>query len=229
MVDTLSTASFKEAVGLYNVRKTQLKLVRAQGYVIPEDEQKYVDLGARKFLDHYVNKAIDDETTIRKTLCSVYTSEDDDDDRLVVSYADVVGTKQLGVNEVAQFVKDMDNHDTYKGIIISANQMSSDANKNVDQLPTYDVQFFMEKELTYNVVDHILVPKHEFMDLATSKAFMAKYGLSPDNLPNMFSKDPVCRYYNGKVGQIVKIYRTNIHNTSVVETIYYRMIIDKIK
>jgi DNA-directed RNA polymerase subunit H (RpoH/RPB5) len=55
--------------------------------------------------------------------------------------------------------------------------------------------------LQYNVIDHILVPKHTKVEDSTLDIYKR-------NLPSLLTTDPICRYYNFQPGDIIKISRS---------------------
>lgn len=63
-----------------------------------------------------------------------------------------------------------------------------------------NIQFFLAREMTVNIVDHCLVPKHELVDAPPE-------GILVENLPRMEATDKIAQYYDWKPGTIVKITR----------------------
>lgn len=82
------------------------------------------------------------------------------------------------------------------------------------------LQVFFLKELMYNPMKHELVPKHEKLSEAESKAMMEQYLVkSKAQLPIISRNDPIARRLGLRHGDIVKITRYN--DTSGVYY-YYR-------
>lgn len=61
------------------------------------------------------------------------------------------------------------------------------------------LQFFLAKELCFNVSRHKLVPKHEPIECPV--------GLTTEQLPRILQHDPVVQYYNWPIGTIVRVWR----------------------
>ena len=81
--------------------------------------------------------------------------------------------------------------------------------QNINEIKSiYNIEFFPEKSFMYNITKHQLVPKHEKL-LRNSDEYksIVKEKL---NLPHMFESDPICKYYNFKCGDVIKITRKDI-------------------
>jgi DNA-directed RNA polymerase I, II, and III subunit RPABC1 len=82
------------------------------------------------------------------------------------------------------------------------------------------LQVFFTKELMYNPMKHELVPKHEKLSEADTKAMMEQYLVkSKAQLPIISRNDPIARRLGLRHGDVVKITRYN--DTSGVYY-YYR-------
>ena len=73
-----------------------------------------------------------------------------------------------------------------------------------------NTEIFWEEEFMINLVDHHIVPKHIVLNEKDRNEFYNSYQVKKNNLPRMFNTDPVARYYNMEVGDIVKIERYSI-------------------
>ena len=70
--------------------------------------------------------------------------------------------------------------------------------------------------------DHVIVPPHKLMTDKEVKELLEELELKPENLPKILESDPQVKILNGKVGQIVKIDRTE----NGVKVPYYRIIVE---
>jgi len=64
----------------------------------------------------------------------------------------------------------------------------------------------MKKE-SFNILDHMLVPKHIILDKKEAKKLLKKLNISPFQLPWIRESDPVCKKIGAKRGDIIKIIR----------------------
>lgn len=89
------------------------------------------------------------------------------------------------------------------------------------QLQTHGglLQIFYTRELMYNPMKHVLVPKHEKISESEAKKVMEEYLAKKSQLPIIFKSDTIARWLGLRHGDTVKITRFN--DTSG-EYYYYR-------
>ena len=68
-------------------------------------------------------------------------------------------------------------------------------------------EIFTEEEKMINLVDNILVPKHELLTKEEVETFYDNFNCTKRSMPKLLSGDPVARYYGMKPGDIVRIIR----------------------
>jgi DNA-directed RNA polymerase subunit H (RpoH/RPB5) len=85
-----------------------------------------------------------------------------------------------------------------------------------------NIEIFLEKELMINIIDHIFVPKHILLNEEDCKKVLEDYYARKKDLPKILHTDPIMKYYNAKIGQIVRIIRPSELSG---EAIYYRLVI----
>lgn len=88
----------------------------------------------------------------------------------------------------------------------------------------FHVEVFKDIELLINLIDHELVPKHFILTEDEKKEFLKSYNCKKKNLMRMNLSDPVARYYDMKVGDIVRIVRASENSGYSVN---YRIVINK--
>jgi DNA-directed RNA polymerase subunit H (RpoH/RPB5) len=103
--------------------------------------------------------------------------------------------------------------------------VSSASSKAVQQLKEEFLhsEVFTQDELMIDIVSHIIVPIHEILSEEETKIFLEDYLLKKRGIPKIFINDPVCKYYNGKVGQIFRIIRPS---EASGQSIYYRIVVN---
>lgn len=84
------------------------------------------------------------------------------------------------------------------------------------------VETFLKKELMFNLIESIYVPKHIVLSHEDAEKVLSEYGLQKKDLPRIFITDPVSRYYKVKLGQIFKIIRPS--ETAGLSN-YYRIVV----
>ncbi len=80
----------------------------------------------------------------------------------------------------------------------------------IHRLENDRIQVFHYKSLIINITKHQYVPRHVLIkDKREIRDILDFYSLKDTRgLPAILTTDPICKYYNGKVGNIFKIYRS---------------------
>lgn len=121
--------------------------------------------------------------------------------------------KKVGVKDIKTKILDNLKDKEYKSLIIitryKLNSYVINKLNNIDK----EVEIFSYNNLYINLIDHFLVPKHQVLDKKHEELIKKKFN---SKLPLIKKSDPICMYYNCKVGQVLKIYRK--------EEIYFRLV-----
>lgn len=83
------------------------------------------------------------------------------------------------------------------------------------------IEVFLKREMMFNIIEHMYVPKHILLSDAETNQILKEYNVQKKELPRILLSDPISRYYNAKIGQIFKIIRTS--ETSGY-SVYYRIV-----
>ena len=210
------------AARLFEVKKNQLKMAERRGYNI-DRERGILQLTLPQFLKTYIPFAQGQNKSLRAVLTNVY--ENNQGKRLLVYYADVPKTaSQLGVNEVGDAVVDMDKYGIRDGVIITAKQLSPPASKHINGLVAYNIQIFLEEEMSYDPTEHFLVPKHTALTTEEQREFLQKNNISIDQLPIIMASDIIIRNMGLRGGRIVKIERDNMFETMIPRSVAYKAV-----
>ena len=73
-----------------------------------------------------------------------------------------------------------------------------------------------------DIINHVLVPKHEVLDKKGIEVISKKYGITVKDLPKILKDDPAVKILSAKPGDVIGITRTS--STSGV-SIYYRTVV----
>jgi len=121
--------------------------------------------------------------------------------------------EKVGVKDIKTRIIDNLKEKKYKSLIlITRYKFNSYIINKLKELEN-EVEIFSFNNLYINLIDHILVPKHEVLSKKYEELIKSKFN---NKLPLIKKTDPICKYYNCKVGQVLKIYRK--------QEIYYRMV-----
>lgn len=131
-------------------------------------------------------------------------------------YVIFTGDIKININYIKE-ITHMMNEEGVKHVILVHNGNVTVNNNNLREIRSvYDIECFPEKSFMINLTHHKLVPRHEKMS-PTDEHYLSVARDRP-NLPHILDTDPVCRYYNFKAGDILKITRHN-------GTVAYRIVV----
>ena len=144
---------------------------------------------------------------------TVYTKDNHEDVMIIYT-----PENKLGINHVKQLKSTLDDNTINHCIVVYANTITSFAKNSIDEMQRdYEIELFSVKELAYNITKHALVPKHILMDNNFKKELLKTFKVHENKMPCISSKDPICKYYNAKVGTLIKIDRN--------PGIYFRIVV----
>lgn len=126
---------------------------------------------------------------------------------------------KIGIKNINIIYSEMESNNIHKAIIIYSDNISAFAKQLLDD-DTYDIELFHEDELTFNITHHNYVPKHEIISSDVKDEILKIYNINEKQLPYILSTDPVCKYFNGKPGDVFRITRNFSPNQF---SIYYRL------
>lgn len=140
---------------------------------------------------------------------SIHSSKPSLDD--VKSLVDDFGiediNEELDVNVMIIFSEIRKNKKT-KSSKINHTQASNKLREKVSK----HIQIFTYNELSFNIIDHVLVPKHELItneedieDIIDGYRLQSKW-----RLPHVKESDPISKYYNAKRGSLFKITKPSV-------------------
>jgi len=181
---------------LYNVVSTVYVMMNDRGYEAQPklDKKAFID----KFKDIYSNekemvfKKIDELVLVFKR-----------DNKKIIVYFHPLSIK-LCQNDMKYIVKYFNDNKGDELILISNSQLSPKVLTILDMLGKKS-QYFNERELYLKYVDHQLVPKHSKVDEKTKKKLDKEFNTKM--FPLIYVTDPVCKYFDFQVGDILKIER----------------------
>lgn len=76
------------------------------------------------------------------------------------------------------------------------------------QPQNYSKVFFVD-ELVANPVANVLVPKQKRCGEKVVEKLLREYSITVDALPRMLLRDPIARWYGWKVGDVIRVTRSN--------------------
>ena len=80
-----------------------------------------------------------------------------------------------------------------------------------------------EKEKSYNIFEHQLVPNHELLSKKEAEELMREFHIRPHQLPYIITSDPAALALGAKMGDILRITRKS---PTAGEVVVYRYVVD---
>lgn len=142
----------------------------------------------------------------------------ENDKQFIIKFIDIPLTT---IKKVAGIEEFLNNNIEYHKIIILKDKKIIP--KVYSQFIQYNnTEVFTRDNLMIDLVSHDIIPRHILLSDDEKEKVLSEYNITKKNLPQMLSSDPIARYYNMKVGDVVKIIRPSITGGHAVA---YRIII----
>jgi DNA-directed RNA polymerase subunit H (RpoH/RPB5) len=106
------------------------------------------------------------------------------------------------------------------GIIVTSGRYTQAAKTNAKKK---DIELIPRIFPSFNIFDHVLVPKHEILSQEEREKVLAQYSINAYQLPRILASDSAVRAIGGKPGDIIKITRKS---PTAGEYIAYRYVVE---
>ena len=194
---------------LYKVYKHLLEMLSDRKYTLPISIVNTLD----EFKDLYKN----DITNLE----FVVTHENN---KISIFWSNI---EKFGIPQLKTYVDHMDNENTNHSILILKNSITTNGKKELEYFnissPSKYIEYFEYQDLLINITKHILVQKHLILNDSEKKDLLTKYSIKRDTqLPKLYVTDPIAKYYGCRKGNIVKVLRDSVANTSYLT---YRIVV----
>ena len=134
---------------------------------------------------------------------------------------------KTGVKELRDIVNKLREMNMSHAIIVLKQDITPFASNRLRTFPDVHIEQFCMDELSFTVTDHIMVPPHRLIHRRESRAILDRFGLkSVSSLKHIQQSDPMCRYYNAKIGQVFEISRSSPEGHQHMS---YRVVVRSIK
>lgn len=136
-------------------------------------------------------------------------------------YIKFIPQKITAINKTSGIYDFVEKYKNNKSIII-VNEISAKANNIIKQKYKLS-EVFAENELMMNIIEHRYQPKFEILNNINLDDFLNSRKCQKKDLPRMFINDPIVKYYNLKIGNLVRIIRPS---GSSGDAISYRLVVN---
>lgn len=215
---------------LFDIKKTQLEMIIDRGYTVLPKEKEILTMNLQQFISYVKELGVKNPgNSNRSLLSSFYDTErsDGSTERMLVYYAskDEAASEQISVNVVRRFIALINTYSVTHAILIVDVQLSSPANKALEELRLTKWQLFIDDVLTHNPTHHQLVPHHELLSPEEAHRKKLQLRVNSSGLLILRSDDAIVQYYGWEVGSIIRIHRNHSYmNILAPKTYNYRVV-----
>lgn len=217
---------------ILTIKRNQVKMIRDRGYRLNESEAAIIPMVTEEFIK-YMRESVSTKGTYQRVLSQTYEkllpNVDGVRDKTLVYYAfrnAEKGEQQISVDSVREFAV-ITKNDNYATVVLIVNGVMSSAARQLlnNQLADVNVQIFNEKEFMYNPTEHELTPKQVIMSKEEAAVVLRSLSVTADQLPIMSLDDPIAKYYDARIMDIIKIFRDDGKHASISPKYYqYRVV-----
>lgn len=199
---------------LVRVKKHQLLMLQDRGYTFPPSEVAWFELSEAQMAQRLRQLGLEWPEAFE----AVYTEPK----TLWVSY--VAGDTGMKLDAARDFLAAAEAHQRplKRLMLIGAARPTRMA---WDEFAGYNVDFWTLAQLAVNVTRHFLRQRHIALAPDEKRRFLTTSKIDPQCLPLMYASDPVARWYDFRVGQIIKIERTNLIDVASERSVFYRLVV----
>lgn len=216
---------------LFDIKKTQLEMVRDRGYEISPEEEQILTMNINDFPNYINGLAADNPRAATRSLLSrsyQATLPDGSTRSMLVYYGGKADPrqKQVSAEVVREFIGLVQRYRINEAILIVDAALSSTGDKELSALTLTKWQVFFDSELTYNPTRHVDTPRHELLSPEDAQAKLRELRVDLSKLLILKVDDPVVRYYGWTAGNLVRIHRDD-QTVSILapKSINYRVIV----
>jgi len=183
----------------------------------PAKKERLVVLNCLKMFEN--RGYIDDHTELFKTVeyddmahsCTVQLSNE----KAIIR---IIGEKVSTIGKIPGLQQFLENNQEVTKIIIVEDIL---ARPFKDMLEYAKTEIFWISEFIIDPVNHYLTPKHIPLTTEEKEQFLKEYNIKLKDIPRIEKIDPMVRYYNVQIGDIIKIVRPSIASG---EAVSYRIV-----
>lgn len=177
----------------YKCHETMIDMLKDRGYNIPDslniDYTQFSVMFSKNELKFLISEENQPELYIHYNLSSKNFGKTD--------------LKSVYKNAISQ-IKNED----HKIYIIIYDKITASIEKDLDT-SFKNVEIFTSSFLCINKTKHYTVPKHELLTKEEAEEVFKTYNASKKQMPIILKSDPISKYYNFSIGDLIKITRFN--------------------
>lgn len=196
---------------LFDIKKSQLQMVRDRGYDISPEEAPILDMNVTEFYN-YLNQlaSVNARVSARSLLSRSYQGKfpDGTTKSMLVYFGGKTSAqqKQVSADVVREFISLVQRYGINEAILVVDAPLSSTGDNELSALTLTKWQVFFDHELTYNATIHVDTPRHELLSPEEARNLLRELKVDMSKLLIIKVSDPVMRYYGWTSG-IIRVHR----------------------
>lgn len=215
---------------LITIKKNQIKMMRDRGFVLDDEDEKILNYTDAEFIKHMKIKF--DMTVDKKNYLfnKLYTKKDDDNN-IVKNYVYYIFSKsdKVKTEDIKDLIDFSVKSDTRRFDIISKNTFHSSADGKLKKLTNTNFKLWSYDELIKYIFDSRYVPRYKSLNKKEIDEIFYQDGkvlIDRSQLPKMIIDDPVCKFMDFQIGQILEfVFKDFFGNSLVNEKLKYRQVV----
>lgn len=199
---------------LFDIKTTQLEMVRDRGYTISPEEEPILQMTSNDFTD-YMSRiaAANPRASLRSLLSRSYDAVLPDGTKrtMLVYYGGKTNPqqKQVPADVVREFIGLVQKYRITEAVLIVDAPLSSTGDNELGALRLTKWQVFFDSELTYNPSRHVDCPHHQLLTQEEAESTLRQARVDRSKLLIIKIDDPIVRYYGWQAGGIVRVHRND--------------------
>jgi len=116
---------------------------------------------------------------------------------------------KIGVEIVKYYISLVTKNEYKAFILVVTDSVTVQSRKDMDEniKHVYNAEYFYLDRLQINITHHKYVPKHIKLSEEEKNKIVKAYNTPIENFPCILESDPISRYYNFRIGDLIKIER----------------------
>ncbi len=216
---------------LFDIKKTQIEMVRDRGYVIPLAEMEILNGTYQNFITYVESLAANTPQSSKRLLLTNYykgNNFDGSEKRMLVFFGGLTdpGKKQISSTVIKEFTALCQKYAFTEAVLIVDAPLSVTSSENLSKLTMTSWQVFHDSDLTYNPTTHGDTHRHELLSPEVAQAKLREMKVEKSKIIILRSDDPIVKYYGWSVESIIAIHRDD-SSVSILspKSINYRVIV----
>ena len=212
---------------LFKVYHYMFRMMKDRGY-----KPLFLPFNKNRFISHVVQLMANNDSPhkfmdkLKLKFEKEEKEEEDDDDEnvrcLVYFHCIDIKFKKM---DMEYLLKLMEEVNCQKLLLITNTKINSMILNSIYPLKD-DIQIFVEKELLHCIMDHAFMPTFSKLTEQEKNKMLEFYNCQENDFPQILEDDPVVKYYNYKIGDMLRIQR---YNGTEHPDLYYRVVVKKIQ